>query len=84
MWPQVPGSCVWVLETWLLPAPIVFEGALYSLGSVERGGVDESRRLLCVVHVDAVDLLVLDVEELEFVNELPVSAQMSIGCGAES
>ena len=34
--------------------------------------------------MDAVDFLVLDVEELEFVNELPVPAQMPIGGGAES
>ena len=51
---------------------------------IEAGGMEEGWRLFCAVHVDAVVFLVLDIEELEFINELPVPAQMPIGGGAES
>ena len=85
VWSQVPGAGVGILEAWLFSAAVVHERTKDGIWMVERGGVDGNNGDCSLpYHVGAVDFLVLDVEELEFVNELPVSAQMPIGCGAES
>ena len=41
VWAEVPGAGVGILESGLLPAAIVLEGALHRVGVVERGGVEE-------------------------------------------
>ena len=51
---------------------------------VERGGVKEFGWLLRPIHVNAILHKMVNIEELEFIDELPVSAQVPIGGGAES
>ena len=74
---------MWILETGLLAAAIVHERTLHCLGVVKRGGVKERWWLFRAVHVDAVDLLMLDVEQLELINELPVASQVPVRGSAQ-
>ena len=45
---------------------------------IEAGCVKKIDVLLAAVNVDAITLLVLDIEEVKFVDELPVSTQMTV------
>jgi len=64
---------VGILESWLLAAAVVHEGALHRFGVVERYGVKEFGWLLRPIHVNAILHKIVNIEEPEFVDELPVS-----------
>ena len=40
--------------------------------------------LFVAVNVYAITLLVLDVKEVKFIDELPVSTQMAVRCGSKT
>ena len=80
---QIPRAGMRVLETGFLSAAIVCQGAQYGLGVIERSGMKERRLSFSAINVGAIDLLMLDVEELELINELPVAPQVSVSGGAE-
>ena len=50
---------------------------------VDRGRLHELRVTGAAVHVDAEAFLVLDLEELQLIDELPVPAQATVGLGPE-
>ena len=61
----------------------MFERPLDCVRMVERSRLQEVRFMRSAIDIDPESLLVLNLEQLELVDELPVASQSSVGCGAE-
>ncbi len=77
---EVPVA-VRILQTWLGAAAVMGERTNGCVRVVEPGGLGEAHLRWWPVDRDAVMLVILDVEQSKFVDEVPVAAQAFIRGG---